>query len=51
MAAGGCFHETRVDILAALARKPEDDHDDPSEAWKKSGHFLQLDAEKTGEEV
>jgi hypothetical protein len=34
-----------------LIRKPENDDDDPSEAGAKSGHLLQLDAEKTGEEV
>jgi len=31
------FKETAEDISKALQRKPKDDDDDPSEAWKKTG--------------
>jgi hypothetical protein len=35
-------NQKRVDILAALARKAEDDHDDLSEAWKNLDTFCNL---------
>jgi hypothetical protein len=35
-------NQKRVDILAALTRKPEDDDDDPSEAWKNLDTFCNL---------